>query len=76
MSALDRGALEVRDGYLCVGGVPARPAAARVGTTPFFAYDRALVTERVAELRGRSARGGSISAMRSRPTRCRRWSST
>lgn len=39
------------DGELAVGGVPVRRLAARVGSTPFFAYDRALLSERVAELR-------------------------
>lgn len=39
------------DGELTIGGVPLRRLAARVGSTPFFAYDRALVTERVALLR-------------------------
>jgi diaminopimelate decarboxylase len=42
---------EVRDGYLCVGGVPLDRLTARVGSTPYFAYDRALVHERVTELR-------------------------
>ena len=42
---------EVRDGYLCVGGVPLDRLTARVGSTPYFAYDRALVQERVTELR-------------------------
>ncbi|SFC87882.1 pyridoxal-dependent decarboxylase, exosortase A system-associated [Streptomyces aidingensis] len=38
-------------GVLCVGGIPADRLAARVGSTPFFAYDRALITRRVAEVR-------------------------
>jgi diaminopimelate decarboxylase len=42
---------EVRDGYLCVGGVPLDRLTARVGSTPYFAYDRGLVRKRVAELR-------------------------
>ena len=42
---------EVRDGYLCVGGVPLDRLTARVGSTPYFAYDRALVRERVTEVR-------------------------
>lgn len=41
-----------RDGQLAVGGVPLERLAARVGSTPFFAYDRRLVTERVAAVRG------------------------
>nr|WP_062330475.1 pyridoxal-dependent decarboxylase, exosortase A system-associated [Herbidospora sakaeratensis] len=40
-----------RDGRLTVGGIPAGLLAARVGGTPFFAYDRDLVTRRVASLR-------------------------
>jgi diaminopimelate decarboxylase len=40
-----------RDGVLLVGGVPADQVAERVGSTPFFAYDRALVTGRVAAVR-------------------------
>ena len=34
-----------------IGGVPVERLAARVGSTPFFAYDRALIDERVAHLR-------------------------
>ena len=41
----------VRDGDLLVGRVPLRQLAARVGQTPFDAYDRALLRGRVAELR-------------------------
>ncbi|MCW2739246.1 pyridoxal-dependent decarboxylase, exosortase A system-associated [Nocardioides sp.] len=36
---------------LLVGGVPVRRLADRVGSTPFFAYDRSRLTERVALLR-------------------------
>ncbi len=39
------------DGELAVGGIPLTRLAQRVGSTPFFAYDRALVTRRVARLR-------------------------
>ncbi|HEX6498619.1 MAG TPA: pyridoxal-dependent decarboxylase, exosortase A system-associated [Micromonosporaceae bacterium] len=39
------------DGALAVGGVPVHRLAARVGVTPFFAYDRDLITERVARVR-------------------------
>lgn len=39
------------DGQLAVGGVPLDRLAARVGSTPFFAYDRHLVSERVATVR-------------------------
>lgn len=39
------------DGRLLVGGIPVDRLAERVGTTPFFAYDRAMITRRVAEVR-------------------------
>jgi diaminopimelate decarboxylase len=39
------------DGMLQVAGMPLTRLAQRVGRTPFFAYDRALCTARVAELR-------------------------
>lgn len=48
-SALRR--FPVVDGELTVGGIPLSVLAARVGRTPFYAYDRALLRERVAELR-------------------------
>ena len=38
-------------GELSVGGVPLSLLAARVGRTPFYAYDRALLTQRVQQLR-------------------------
>ena len=38
-------------GELVVGGVPVGRLAERVGSTPFFAYDRARISARVAELR-------------------------
>ena len=41
----------VVDGELSVGGVPLSLLAARVGQTPFYAYDRALLKSRVDELR-------------------------
>lgn len=44
-------AFEQVDGRLAVGGVPVDRLAERVGSTPFFAYDRALITERVRFLR-------------------------
>ncbi|MCP3760516.1 pyridoxal-dependent decarboxylase, exosortase A system-associated [Streptomyces sp. TBY4] len=49
------------DGELAVGGVPVGRLAARVGSTPFFAYDRALVTERVAAVRAALPEGISLS---------------
>ena len=39
------------DGRLCVGGVELDRLAEQVGSTPFFAYDRGLVTERIASVR-------------------------
>ncbi|NEN04803.1 pyridoxal-dependent decarboxylase, exosortase A system-associated [Diaminobutyricibacter tongyongensis] len=39
------------DGELRVGGLPLTRLAARVGSTPFFAYDRGLLDERVDRLR-------------------------
>ena len=44
-------AFTTRSGCLCVGGVPVDVLAERVGGTPFFAYDRGLLTGRVAKLR-------------------------
>lgn len=41
----------VRDGELVVGGECLSLLAERVGQTPFYAYDRALMRERVAALR-------------------------
>lgn len=40
-----------RDGEVSVGGVPLSMLAARVGQTPFYAYDRGLIRERVIQLR-------------------------
>jgi diaminopimelate decarboxylase len=42
---------DIVDDSLQVGGMPLARLAARVGSTPFYAYDRARMTERVAELR-------------------------
>lgn len=42
----------VADGELLVDGLPLERLAARVGQTPFYAYDRNLLQSRVAELRG------------------------
>lgn len=39
------------DGMLAVGGIPLNRLTARVGSTPYFAYDRRLLTERVESLR-------------------------
>jgi diaminopimelate decarboxylase len=39
------------DGQLAIGGQPLRRLAERIGSTPFFAYDRALLDQRVRLLR-------------------------
>ena len=41
----------VAGGELLVGGIPLSRLALRVGRTPFYAYDRALLTRRVREVR-------------------------
>lgn len=41
----------VQGGELVVGGLPLSLLAERVGQTPFYAYDRALLRNRVAQLR-------------------------
>src|SRR3954468_4449452 len=41
----------VLDDCLVVGGVPLAELARRVGRTPFYAYDRRLISERVELLR-------------------------
>jgi diaminopimelate decarboxylase len=50
-----------RSGSLCVGGVPVDVLAERIGGTPFFAYDRGLLTRRVAELRAALPSGIDLS---------------
>lgn len=47
----DMSQFPVRDGELLVGGIPLTRLAARVGQTPFYAYDRSLLRARVGELR-------------------------
>ena len=42
---------ETLHGELCVGGLPLTRLAERVGQTPFYAYDRALLAARVAAVR-------------------------
>ncbi|AYH45197.1 pyridoxal-dependent decarboxylase, exosortase A system-associated [Azoarcus sp. DN11] len=39
------------NGELLVGGIPLTRLAARVGRTPFYAYDRRVLNRRIAELR-------------------------
>jgi diaminopimelate decarboxylase len=41
----------VSNGELVVGGIPLKQLVARVGRTPFYVYDRAMLTRRVEELR-------------------------
>lgn len=41
----------VADGQLLIGGIPLAQLAARIGRTPFYAYDRNLLKARVTELR-------------------------
>jgi len=41
----------VADGQLIIGGMPLNRLAARVGQTPFYAYDRCLLKSRLAKLR-------------------------
>ena len=41
----------VVDDCLQIGGIPVTQLAARVGMTPFYVYDRTLISARVAELR-------------------------
>lgn len=52
---------ETRSGRLCVGGVTVDVLAERVGGTPFFAYDRGLLTRQVAALRAALPRGIDLS---------------
>jgi diaminopimelate decarboxylase len=54
-------AFATQDGRLCVGGVPVDLLAERVGETPFFAYDRGLLTGRVAQLRASLPPGVKLS---------------
>lgn len=54
MSAKDTiAAFDIIDGKLAVGGIPIDRLAARAGSTPFFAYDRRLLTQRIALLRAK-----------------------
>lgn len=48
-------------GSLCVGGIPIDRLAERAGGTPFFAYDRALLTARVEMLRSTLPTGIDLS---------------
>lgn len=48
---------DVEDNCLVIGGVPLTRLAARIGSTPFFAYDRARLTRRIDELRSHLPKG-------------------
>lgn len=50
-----------RSGQLTVGGIPLDRLAERVGRTPFFAYDRGLLTARVSQLRAALPEGIALS---------------
>ncbi|MTW21215.1 pyridoxal-dependent decarboxylase, exosortase A system-associated [Allochromatium palmeri] len=41
----------VSDNQLVIGGLPIARLAERIGRTPFYAYDRALISARIAQLR-------------------------
>ena len=45
------------DNELVIGGFPIRRLAARVGSTPFFAYERRRIAQRVGELRSALPKG-------------------
>jgi len=58
----------VQGGALCVGGVPLPVLAERVGQTPFYAYDRGLLRQRVAVLRAALPAGVKLHyAMKANP---------
>ncbi len=61
MSAVPPGWDGRHGGSLTVGGVPVDRLAARAGGTPFFAYDRAHVTARVAQVRAALPRAVALS---------------
>ena len=42
---------QIENNQLVIGGLPISRLAERVGSTPFYAYDRRLISERVAQLR-------------------------
>ena len=58
----------MRGGELHVGGLPLARLAARVGQTPFYAYDRSLLAARAADLRRRLPAGVKLHyAMKANP---------
>jgi len=59
---------EVRGSDLVVGGMPLSRLAAVVGRTPFYAYDRALLTRRVQDVRAALPAGAKLHyAMKANP---------
>lgn len=50
----------VSGGCLTIGGIPLNRLTQRVGSTPFYAYDRDLLTARVAQIRGAMPEGLSL----------------
>jgi diaminopimelate decarboxylase len=61
-------AYAVKDGQLQVGGISITQLAARVGQTPFYAYDRRLLRARVAQLRAALPQGIKLHyAMKANP---------
>ena len=58
----------VDGGDLVIGGEPLSRLARRIGATPFFAYDRNLITQRVADLRAALPDGVNLNyAMKANP---------
>jgi diaminopimelate decarboxylase len=63
-----RDAFGTQDGELRLGGMPLSRLAARVGSTPFFAYDRGILNARVDRLRAALPRSVELSyAMKANP---------
>jgi diaminopimelate decarboxylase len=54
-------AIEPRAACDAIGGIPLERLAARAGSTPFFAYDRRLLTERIELLRSTLPAGVDVS---------------
>ena len=52
----------VKGGELVIGGESLSTLAARVGQTPFYAYDRSLLRARVVQLRGVLPKGIKLRA--------------
>ena len=58
----------IRDGELLVGGIALRTLSARVGQTPFYAYDRGLLRARASALRAALPSGIALHyAMKANP---------